>query len=71
MRRAVIAAAAELALRVTETDLALRDVESANEVFVTNALFGIWPVAQLGERRLDVGPVTRRLMRHLEVGGDG
>jgi 4-amino-4-deoxychorismate lyase len=71
MRRAVIAAATELALRVTETDLALRDIENADEIFVTNALFGMWPVAQLDGRRLAVGPVTRRLMRHLEVGDNG
>lgn len=71
MRRAVIAAATELALPLVESDLDLRDVESADEIFVTNALFGIWPVAQLAGRRLSVGPVTRRLMRHLRVGGDG
>jgi 4-amino-4-deoxychorismate lyase len=71
MRRAVIATAAELALPVAEADLTLRDVENADEIFVTNALFGIWPVAQLGERRLSVGPLTQRLMRQLEVGGDG
>jgi hypothetical protein len=33
-------------------------------------LFGIWPVAQLGQLTFAAGPATRRLMRHLGYGTD-
>jgi 4-amino-4-deoxychorismate lyase len=68
MRRAVLAAASELGVEATECDLSLVDLAEADEIFMTNALFGIWPVAALDQRRLQPGPTTRRLMRHLGVG---
>jgi 4-amino-4-deoxychorismate lyase len=42
-------------------DLEWRDVESADEIFLTNSLIGAWPVARLDERRWTPGPVVRRL----------
>jgi 4-amino-4-deoxychorismate lyase len=68
MRRAVLAAAARLGIESAECDLSLAELLSADELFMTNALFGIWPVAVLDERRFAPGTVTRRLMRHLEYG---
>ena len=68
MRRAVMAAATELRLTVTERDLTLADVLAAEEVFMTNSLFGIWPVAQLDAARFAPGAITQRLMRHLGFG---
>jgi hypothetical protein len=32
---------------------------------VTNARIGIWPVSDLGGRRIEVGSVTRRLQARL------
>jgi branched-subunit amino acid aminotransferase/4-amino-4-deoxychorismate lyase len=37
---------------------------------MTNALFGIWPVAKLDELSFAPGAVTRGLMQRLGVGGD-
>ena len=37
---------------------AARSVFDADELFVTNALFGIWPVRDLDGRRFPVGPTT-------------
>jgi branched-subunit amino acid aminotransferase/4-amino-4-deoxychorismate lyase len=37
-------------------------------MFVTNALFGIWPVTELDGRRFAVGPTTERLMAQLDYG---
>jgi 4-amino-4-deoxychorismate lyase len=68
MRRAVLEAAAALGLRTAERDLTLTQVSSADEVFVTNALIGIWPVATLDTQRFAVGAVTKRLMAHLGYG---
>jgi 4-amino-4-deoxychorismate lyase len=68
MRRAVLAAAAELRLGATECDLTMADLAAADELFVTNALFGIWPVAALDDRVFRPGDTTQRLMRHLGYG---
>jgi 4-amino-4-deoxychorismate lyase len=65
MRRAVLELARTLGIRAAERDLALADVLAADELFVTNALFGIWPVTEIDGRRFGVGPTTRRLMSQL------
>lgn len=70
MRRVVLAAAAELGVRAIERDVTLTEIANADELFMTNALFGIWPVAAFEQRTLARGPVTLRLMRHLGVGSD-
>ena len=46
MRRAVLETARTLGLRADESDLTLPEVFDADELFVTNALFGIWPVTR-------------------------
>ena len=65
MRRAVLEAARTLGIRAEERDLTLAELLAADELFVTNALFGIWPVTELDGRRFAVGPTTERLMAHL------
>jgi 4-amino-4-deoxychorismate lyase len=67
MRRAVLAAAGDLAIRHAERDLTLADAATADELFVTNAIFGIWPIATLDGRTFVRGPVTQRLMQHLGI----
>lgn len=43
-----------------ERDIAWAELEAADEVFLTNSLIGVWPVARLDGRRFAVGPVARR-----------
>jgi 4-amino-4-deoxychorismate lyase len=70
MRRVVLAAAAGLGVPAAERDLTLAEIANADELFMTNALFGIWPVAYFDGRTLARGQVTQRLMQHLGVGAD-
>ena len=65
MRRAVLEAARALGMRTEEREITPAELGEASEVFVTNALFGIWPVAELDEQRFSVGPTTKRLMQYL------
>jgi 4-amino-4-deoxychorismate lyase len=67
MRRAVLEAARTLGVRADERDLTLPEVLAAGEVFVTNALFGIWPVTDIEGQRFTIGPTTQRLMAELGV----
>jgi 4-amino-4-deoxychorismate lyase len=62
-RRKVLALAARLGLKSHVRDASGADLETAEEMFLTNSLVGIWPVAACGEwRRAAPGPVTRQLM---------
>jgi 4-amino-4-deoxychorismate lyase len=70
MRRVVLAAANELGVPSAERDWTLAETANADELFMTNALFGIWPVALFDGRVLARGPVTQRLMQHLGVSPD-
>lgn len=68
MRRVVMESAATLGIATSERDLELEDVLAADELFMTNAIFGIWPVARVDTRQFAVGALTRRLMRELDYG---
>src|SRR5262245_35761320 len=70
MRRVVLETAAAAGIVTEECDLTLGDLRSGAELFMTNSLFGIWPVAQLDEQPFPVGALTRRLMQRLGIGSD-
>jgi 4-amino-4-deoxychorismate lyase len=65
MRAVILREAPSLGLRVVETDLPREWLESATELFVSNARIGIWPVRKLGERSLAPGATTLRLKQHV------
>ncbi len=62
MRERVLAAAPALGLQAVEGAVSVDDLEQADELYLSNALIGIWPVAAWAERNWLPGPVTRRLM---------
>jgi 4-amino-4-deoxychorismate lyase len=68
MRRVVLETAAAAGLPAEERDLMLGELHSASELFMTNSLFGIWPVAQLDDRPFQPGNVARELMKRLGLG---
>ncbi len=48
-------------------DLSFAELEDADEVFLTNSLIGVWPVAAFGKRRWAPGPVTRAMQALVEA----
>jgi branched-chain amino acid aminotransferase len=58
-----------LGARAKEESMTLSDLRAADEVFVTNALLGVMPVAQVDGANFDLtkNPVTRELMAALGV----
>ena len=68
MRRIVIRKATEANILVREQDLTLDRFESADEVFVTNAVFGLWPVAAIGAMKVRRGTLALELMREIGIG---
>ncbi len=65
MRRVVMREAQRGGLVVNEAALDAATLTSAEEIFLTNARIGIWPVRALDGHAVAVGPVTRQLQQRL------
>jgi len=52
-------------------DLTTEELMRADEVFLTNSVRGITPVAKLGDRHWSVGPVAREMQAHWHALGLG
>lgn len=63
MREEILQRAGQLGVQVQICDLAIERLLGADEVFVCNSLYGIWPVRQFDTCVWPVGPVTRKLQR--------
>lgn len=61
MRAALIDQAADAGISLRITDLSLQDLEQADEVFVCNSVYGIWPVRAFASLNWSPGPLTRKL----------
>jgi len=65
MRAAVLEAAAAAGIPAAERALGRGDLDTAQEIFLTNALIGVRPVRELEGAPRAVGPVTRTLQGQL------
>jgi 4-amino-4-deoxychorismate lyase len=61
MRRVVLQEASRAGIAREECALNADDLNRADEIFLTNARIGIWPVRALEQRTLVPGPITREL----------
>jgi 4-amino-4-deoxychorismate lyase len=67
MRGCVMGLAREAGMAVTEAQLTARDLDAAQELFLTNALSGLLPVRELAGAARAVGPVSRALKTRLQA----
>ncbi len=65
MRDLVIECARRQEIGVRETQIHRDTLPSSDELFLTNALIGLWPIAGVDSRAFRIGPVTRSLMSGL------
>jgi len=65
MREAVMEQAQRLGFAVHAQPMTRDDVAQAEELLLTNSLYGVWPVTQLEQQRFAAGPITRRLLESL------
>jgi 4-amino-4-deoxychorismate lyase len=63
MRGEILALAEREGLPARELDLQMSDLQKADEVFVCNSVYGIWPVRGVEQLNWPVGPLTRKLQR--------
>jgi 4-amino-4-deoxychorismate lyase len=68
LRETVLQRARAMGVAVVETDDVSRaDILRADELFLTNAIIGVWPVRQLEDRQWIPGALTRRLIAAIET----
>lgn len=67
LRQQVIKAAAELGILVTECNLPLTELHQADEVFLTNSLIDILPVASINEKAISRGDCWKSLLKTLKM----
>jgi 4-amino-4-deoxychorismate lyase len=65
MRGVILDLAHELTIPAEEVTLTLHDLHQAEELFLSNALIGIWPVRRVEQQDNVVGPVTLLLAERL------
>jgi len=53
--------AARLAIPCHITDISLEQLQQADELFVCNSVYGVWPVRAFADLSWPVGPLTRKL----------
>ena len=63
MRAEILSQAQSLGIPLAVIDISLEQLQQADEVFMCNSVYGIWPVLGCSIMRWSVGPLTRRLQR--------
>ncbi|KAA8706172.1 aminodeoxychorismate lyase [Pseudomonas cannabina] len=61
MRAELLDQALALGMAVDIRDVHLSDLEAADEVFLCNSVYGVWPVRGFAALNWPVGPLTRKL----------
>lgn len=61
MRAELLSRAEALGIATIVADISLAQLQQADEVFVCNSVYGIWPVLGYGPMSWSAGPLTRKL----------
>ena len=61
MRAELLAQAQALGVPVVVADINIEQLQQADEVFVCNSVYGVWPVCAYAALSWPVGPLTRKL----------
>ena len=69
MRGKILEEARSAGIETHELIISTDDVANATEVFVSNALIGIWPVREIDGKGYTRGPITLQIMRALSTIG--
>ena len=70
MRRHVLDLAQHLGIDTEMKQLTLDALDECDELLLTNAIIGVWPVKKVAQRQLEPGPVTKRLQNGLNNTGN-
>lgn len=63
LRNILIYLAKQNQIKLIEKRISKEELLSANELFVTNSIIGIWPIKQIETQQFEIGTVTHKLQR--------
>ena len=69
MRAQILDSVTALGLVCKIEPVSMGMLESAQELFLTNSLIGLWPIRQLEARHYVVGPVSQKIQAALQTSG--
>lgn len=61
IRNILIALAKKNEMQVVEKHIVKKEICSADELFMTNSIIGIWPIKQIETQKFEVGSITKQL----------
>lgn len=61
MRKTILKMCKDLGLDTKLTNISALELEAMDEVFLSNSIFGIWPVNKIATKKISTGAVTQRL----------
>lgn len=61
MRKTILRMCKDLGLELKLTNISPSELEAMDEVFLSNSIFGIWPVNKISTKKISTGAVTQRL----------
>ena len=67
IRSVVMEEARSQGIALEEINICYEDVTTADALFLTNSVIGIWPIRELGGKEFAISPTTRTLMDRLET----
>jgi 4-amino-4-deoxychorismate lyase len=67
MRQHIIKHAIKLGIDVRIRDIGISTLQRAEEVFVCNSVFGLWPAKKIECMHKSIGPVSRLLQREFDT----
>ncbi len=70
MRRHILDRAGRLGIDTKTGQFTLDALDTCDELLLSNAIIGIWPVKKVGQRHLEPGPVTQKLQNSLLITGN-
>ena len=64
-RANILKLAEELQLSITIGYFCMKDLLAADEVMISNSVFGVWPIRAIDQHNKQIGPVTLEIMQKL------
>ena len=65
VRGLILDLARELGIEYEITEISLKRLHSADEIFLTNSVIGLWPVRELDDKSYNTGPITSCIVKKL------
>lgn len=70
VRLAIIQLAAKNNIKLEESEIELDSLLEMDELFISNSLIGVWPITAIGKHQYPVGPVTKSIIKNLDMESD-